>query len=329
MSLTIRTPLVSIIIPVYNVEQYIYQCLDSVLGQTYNNLEIIIVNDGSSDECPRICDEYALKDSRISVIHQKNGGLSVARNAALAVARGKYIAFVDSDDSVDPHWIEHSVKVLEQNHLSAVIFAAKLMNEHGHFIGERFKVYDVYTEISGQQAFEKVITDEIGSQVWKAVYDRRCWDNVWFPDGLFYEDLFVTHKVYARMTNNVAFLPEPLYNYRLNTNGISLSLDNRGIKAYHIFLGLRTMYDFSKKRCDRKITDVCLANVSRAARNVLVYNNLTAEFLYECKQFLKSKMWNITICQKLSWKEKLKIFLEVFIPIVPDTIRLIKHKRGK
>jgi len=99
-------PLISVIVPVYNTEKFLHTCLDSILAQTYKNLEIILVNDGSSDMCPMICDEYADKDSRVTVIHKKNGGLSSARNAGLDSCSGEYITFVDSDDIISECWIE-------------------------------------------------------------------------------------------------------------------------------------------------------------------------------------------------------------------------------
>lgn len=108
------TELVSVIVPVYNVEPYIRECLDSIIASTYRNLEIIVVDDGSPDNCPAICDEYARKDPRIKVIHQKNQGLVSARNAGLAVASGKYVGFVDSDDAVSPVMYEMMVAAMEQ-----------------------------------------------------------------------------------------------------------------------------------------------------------------------------------------------------------------------
>ena len=109
-------PLVTIIIPVYNVEKYLPKCLDSIINQTYNHLEIIIVDDGSKDSSGLICDEYALKDQRIKVLHKKNGGLSSARNAGLDIAKGDYIMFVDSDDYVESHYCEVPLKhALEKN----------------------------------------------------------------------------------------------------------------------------------------------------------------------------------------------------------------------
>lgn len=103
-------PLISVIVPVYNVESYIHRCIDSILNQTYVNLEIILVDDGSPDNCGQICDEYAQKDNRIIVIHQSNGGLSVARNAGLNKCTGKYIGFVDSDDCIHPEMYERLYK---------------------------------------------------------------------------------------------------------------------------------------------------------------------------------------------------------------------------
>lgn len=324
-----KGPLVSIIIPIFNVEKYIYQCLDSVISQTYKNLEIILVDDGSPDRCPEICDEYALKDSRVRVIHQKQSGVSVARNTALEVSNGTYIAFVDGDDSVNPRLIERSVDILEQKHLSAVIFEAKLLDEYGRFIGERFKVYDEYTEISAQEALDRIITDELGSQIWKAVYRRRYWENVRFPEGMLYEDMFALHQVYANMTDNVAFLPEQLYHYRLNPNGISLSVDRLGKKAYHIFLGFLSMYNSSQKNCSNEIVDACLANVTRAARIALGYLNLAQEHRNDCKQFLEKEKNQIFSCKKLSWKEKAKVHLEISAPIITHMIRKIKGMRRK
>lgn len=117
-----RQPLVSIIVPVYKVEPYLRRCVDSVLAQTYPNTEVILVDDGSPDGCPAICDEYAAADSRVSVIHQANGGLSAARNAALDVARGEWVYFVDSDDWVEPDIIEACIEKVVEHGVDMVVF---------------------------------------------------------------------------------------------------------------------------------------------------------------------------------------------------------------
>ena len=108
----LSTPLVSVIVPIYNVEEYLKECLDSIICQTYRYLEIILVNDGSTDQCGKICDEYSMLDNRIQVVHQCNRGLSAARNAGLDVARGEYISFIDSDDYLDKHFIAKLLEAL-------------------------------------------------------------------------------------------------------------------------------------------------------------------------------------------------------------------------
>lgn len=106
-------PLISVIVPCYNVEEYLPKCIESILNQTYRNLEILLVDDGSPDNCGRICDEYAAKDSRIRIIHKKNGGLSDARNAALDVMTGEYVTFIDSDDYVSDDYVEYLYPLAE------------------------------------------------------------------------------------------------------------------------------------------------------------------------------------------------------------------------
>ena len=156
-----QTDLVTVIIPIYKVEEYIHECLDSVINQTYKALEILLVDDGSPDRCPQICDEYAKRDSRIRVIHQTNSGLSGARNAALDIAQGKYIVFLDSDDFIDTHLVEHAVILLDQNNFDAVIYEAKLVDLESNVTGTRFHVYDEATEVPCSEALKKIVTDEI------------------------------------------------------------------------------------------------------------------------------------------------------------------------
>jgi glycosyltransferase involved in cell wall biosynthesis len=110
-----KQPLISIIVPVYKVEKFLSKCVDSILNQTYRNIEIILIDDGSPDNSPAICDEYAEKDNRIKVIHQRNAGLAGARNAGLAICRGEYIAFVDSDDYIEPNMMEAMLNAAVNN----------------------------------------------------------------------------------------------------------------------------------------------------------------------------------------------------------------------
>ena len=137
-------PLISVVIPIYKVEKYLCECVDSVINQTYTNLEIILVDDGSPDNCPAICDDYASKDSRIKVIHKENGGQSSARNAGIKIAKGEYISFIDSDDYVSPVYIEQLYSTLKRSGagLSCCTYSA-LPQKLSNIITDDYKIYTV------------------------------------------------------------------------------------------------------------------------------------------------------------------------------------------
>lgn len=141
--------MISIIIPVYNVEEYLSRCIDSVLNQTHKNLEIILVDDGSADNCGKICDEYAQKDSRIKVIHKENGGVSSARNAGLDIAQGDYVAFVDADDYVEKEMCEYLLKEMESGEFDIIQYNYCDVLEDGTLVSANIKnrTYDNYNDI--------------------------------------------------------------------------------------------------------------------------------------------------------------------------------------
>ena len=152
------TPLVSIIVPIYKVESYLRRCLDSVVSQTYTNLEIILVDDGSPDGCPQICDEYASKDSRIIVIHKENGGLSDARNVGLDICKGEYISFVDSDDWINNHYIEKLLSAAETVKADIAVASCKYISDNPLYSERTFPMDpgeinydDILREIFGRQ----------------------------------------------------------------------------------------------------------------------------------------------------------------------------------
>ena len=178
--------LISVIVPIYKVEKYLHKCIDSILAQTYTNLEIILVDDGSPDNCGKICDEYAAKDSRIKVIHQPNGGLSAARNAGLDIATGDYIGFVDSDDYIAPDMYEKLYNALVKNDADMAIC------DYQRFGNELpYDEMSLTTEvITGLQAMEKQNTVINCSFVvaWSKLYKSFIFSNVRFPVGKINED---------------------------------------------------------------------------------------------------------------------------------------------
>lgn len=210
--------LISVIVPIYKVEDYLEQCIDSIVNQTYKNLEIILVDDGSPDRCPQICDEYAAKDNRIKVIHQENGGLSAARNAGLDIATGEYIAFVDSDDWVEKEMYEHlmslTLKYTVDVATCAVNSVVGTKNTKCKPVEQTENVY------KSNDLFDKLFKDayNVKSEVWNKVYSRQIIGDLRFKVGQIYEDLYFDRILFSRNCL-VAVSNCPLYNYRVNREG--------------------------------------------------------------------------------------------------------------
>ena len=192
------SPLISVIIPVYKVELYLKQCVESILIQTYSNIEIILVDDGSPDSCPQICDEYARKDYRIKVIHKSNGGLSDARNAGLDRAKGQYYAFIDSDDYIQDNTIEIMLNAVKKNKSEiAICNMIRFLEE-----GETLQFYcptDHEVLYQGKQRYKTLNQPSVCNKLFEA----KLFEGIRFPKGKYYEDTFVYHEVLYRANNIV------------------------------------------------------------------------------------------------------------------------------
>lgn len=209
---------ISIIIPVYNVEKYLSTCLDSVINQTYQNLEIILVNDGSTDACPKICEEYAAKDNRIKVIHKQNGGLSDARNTGYQMATGEYIAFVDGDDviALDLYKILYEKSILHNADIVECSFV-KFSDEKDlkNFVLESSEEI----ELEAEKALELLLKEKLKQVVWNKIYKKRIINNFPFKKGKIHEDEFWTYRIFAR-AKKIVKINTPLYFYRQQNNSI-------------------------------------------------------------------------------------------------------------
>lgn len=209
-----HTPLVTIIIPVYKVEQYLHRCVDSVINQTYKNLKIILVDDGSPDNCPTICDEYESKDKRIIVIHKENGGLSSARNAGLDFQHnGDFIFFLDSDDFIHNRTIETLIYIQEE--CNADIVQCKFIRgSESEFplIGVDFN-YNIYDNLSIFYSKEHKVT------LWAKLYKTCLWDGIRMPIGKINEDDATYWKLYYKC-KIIATTPIPMYYYYINPHSI-------------------------------------------------------------------------------------------------------------
>ena len=212
--------LVSIIVPVYKVEQYLCECVDSILAQSYEKIEVILVDDGSPDSCPQLCDNYAAKDTRIKVIHKSNGGLSDARNAGLHIAKGVYINFCDSDDMIAPTMIKTLVTTME-NKNADVVGCESLSFQNGeakiipHYHKENaITEFDGFEYISG---FFDFIND---CSVCNKLYKREIIGNSRFEKGKTVEDILFQYEV-LKKCNKIVVLNNGLYLYRVNADSIT------------------------------------------------------------------------------------------------------------
>ena len=212
-------PLISIIVPIYNVEAYLAKCINSIISQTYGNLEIFLVDDGSPDRCGLICDEYAKQDARIKVIHKKNGGLSDARNVAIDVAKGEYITFVDSDDYVANDYVESLYKLIVENDAQMSITRCipffegmKPVHIRQTKITKVFDTYNALISLFYQKDFDNA--------AWAKMYHCSLFkSDIRYPTGWLYEDLPTTYKL-MMLCNKIAFSSYENYYYLLRKDSI-------------------------------------------------------------------------------------------------------------
>lgn len=211
--------MISVIVPVYKVADYLDKCVHSLVTQTYLDLEIILVDDGSPDDCPRICDAWAEKDRRIRVVHKTNGGLSDARNAGLDIAGGDYISFVDSDDWIAPTMLETMLNVLLQ--ADADICSCGIMNVYED--GSTQSWHQPPLKGNSETFLRALYADtSVPVAVWNKLYRKELWDKLRFPVGKICEDAFTTYKLIDQARKLIQ-IPDELYFYRIRSGSIMTS----------------------------------------------------------------------------------------------------------
>lgn len=212
-------PEISVIVPVYKVEPYLRRCVDSILAQTFSDIEVILVDDGSPDGCPAICDEYAWLDKRVKVIHQKNGGLSAARNAGLdwvfANSDSQWISFVDSDDWVHPQFLEYLHRAAVESNVEISMCNVQKVSEFA--ITDKINVYDGYSIENAMDFYSKQYF--LGTSAWNKLYKRNIFLKARYPVGKLFEDAFLTYRLLYQ-AEDIAYIDNKLYYYYKNENSI-------------------------------------------------------------------------------------------------------------
>ena len=225
-----KQPLISVIVPCYKVEKYLSKCVDSILRQSYQNLEIWLVDDGSPDKCGKICDDYAKRDNRVRVIHKINGGLSDARNVAIDQASGEWITFVDSDDFIADDYVETLYGLAEKYGCEVSVALFSTFYEGGkpnvsNLVEEEEKMEPV--KAVEQMFYQK----KIDTSAWAKLYHRRLFeDGIRYPKGLLYEDLATTYLLMLK-SNGVAFVNKVIYYYLLRASSIEGEYSPRKIQS--------------------------------------------------------------------------------------------------
>lgn len=220
--------MISVIVPVYKVEPYLDQCVASIVSQSFLDLEIILVDDGSPDNCPAMCDDWAKRDSRIRVIHKENGGLSDARNAGMAIAKGDYLSFVDSDDWIEPDILRLSLQCAKENDADIVAFGVDWKYSDRIEIPHPLHPAVYYgTDNIVRTYFQSCM---VRTTVWNKLYKKQILNDIRFPKGRLHEDEFFTYRVLAKA--NVAAVIDTIgYHYRQRSDSIMGTYNLRHLDA--------------------------------------------------------------------------------------------------
>lgn len=228
--------LISVIVPVYKVEKYLNDCIESILAQTYENLEIILVDDGSPDDCPVMCDQWAKREPRIQVIHKENGGLSDARNAGMKIASGRYVCFVDSDDFISKYYVEQMHTVAVENKVPLVACDMRTFYDNDQ-IYDRRENSSVSCVLNSEEALNDVIHGVgIRAVAWNKLYERSLLLNEEFLVGKYHEDEFFTYRIIDK-AGRVGYIDEKLYYYRQREGSIMASFSERHLDALEAYIG--------------------------------------------------------------------------------------------
>lgn len=277
--------LISVVIPVYNVEQYLPKCIESIMNQTYKNLEIILVNDGSTDGSQKICEEYKSIDNRIKIINKENGGLSDARNVGIDNSSGNYITFIDSDDYIDDDYVYTLYKSLISYNADMSIASHKIIYPK--------RIIDKATDekfcANSKKVLEKILYDEgIDLSAWGKLYKKSLFNNIKFPKGRLFEDSATTYRLIDE-SKKIAVNSKSVYNYVIRKNSISNEMFSE--KKMDLITSTMEMTEFIKKKypelekgCERRLMYAYLSTLTQLAKTKETNSSMQAKLMNYIKK---------------------------------------------
>lgn len=298
--------LISVVIPVFNAERYLQRCVDAVLSQSYSQIEVILVDDGSTDSSGYICDEYVAKDKRVRVLHQQNQGASLARQNGLRQTRGEYVTFVDSDDWIDSEYLSTLYEMLVKYHVSVGACGVQRVNEGEEFVkkGDDYKIILLKYEDLMPRFFKYEFWGFPGK-----LYLRSALMQIPFPEATLSEDYLVMSKLFMQ-ERKMAYTAAPLYFYEYHP--ASLSHQKLSKRAFEEFVNVKDVYELMKEH-DPQFSDMALSNVVETCvkLHLMVFQSSEKEFFNreysQIHSFLKHHSIDIMNCSSLSWKTRVLV----------------------
>lgn len=309
--------LVSIIVPIYKVEKYLENCIDLLINQTYKNIEIILVNDGSPDNCPKICDEYAKKDSRIKVLHKENGGVSTARNAGLETAIGDYVYFMDPDDKVELNIIQKLVSIIDENNFA---ICKHCLDNNGKIIYKnnlKRKMFDkdeIYYCLNTKEYFSGYVWNKMYNLNLIKKYNLKFKTNLALLEDLVFncEYLLLDEVIGASCVNDC------LYTYYIRDNSAINNIDfsNKKIfdKKMSEFIAIEQMIDIYEKNSPKNLIYVKERYIKTTYKYVSLFKKTKTNLELLNNNILKAKKYYKEIKEKLPLKRKIKLLAYMKFP---------------
>lgn len=320
-------PLISIIVPVFNVEKYLEKCIESIIGQTYQNIEIILVDDGSKDTSGKICDKFAKEDRRIVVIHKKNGGLSTARNAGIDIAKGVFISFIDSDDYVSVDFCKILLQAIINDNADMAICNFLSVDESYNLIQENNTNLPIKNSCINADEFMKGYCGEFG---WYYViacnklYKKSLFDSLRYPIGKQHEDAFLIHRL-AYQCNKIACVQYPLYYYVQRKGSIMSKIS---VKNMDLGDALLDQYWFAKKNKHSVLKNYAVRRLSyefEKWRDLITDDRMVEQKFTELRKKAFFLLYEKSAWEGYTFRSKVYYKLEIICPRFAKVLRTLKH----
>lgn len=319
-------PLITVIVPIYNVEKFLDKCINSILEQTYKNLEIILINDGSTDQSLKICEKYACLDKRIKIINKNNGGLSDACNTGIEISKGKYIVFVDPDDSFESDMIEYLYKLLKRNNCDLATcnyFVTVKGNKRIEFQTQKDMLFNNHNAIQ-----QMLYSNGIETSRWAKLFKKELFKGIKFPKGKNYEDIAAVYKLFLNSTNIVSGC-KVKYNYEIRENSITTTefneskfdliemTDKMGDEVLCIYPDL-------KKAVLRRRVYARFSTLNHML-NIKTHQKEKSEII----KFIKNNAWNVVSDLNVPFRDKVAVLLlEINYSLYKFVWNTLKKYRG-